>query len=232
MLEQFLINKQSHNEQLVSAAECFEKLTDQEKERLLNNRTEIVFEKGETIIKQGFIASHILFLETGMAKLDILNDNRLSTVSIIPPQSFIGIICSFASKHLDFSSTALERSTISLINMNTFEDLVKQNGEFACSVIKHMSAITNKLVHHISRFGTKNIDGALSILLLDFAKVYGSDSFVLPITRKEMASMLNYSKESVIHTLSKFNKEQIIEVSEKHIKLIDRAKLEQISITG
>lgn len=116
--------------------------------------------------------------------------------------------------------------------MKLFEKFVHQNGEFACHIIKHMSIITNELVHRISRFTHKNIDGALSILLLDFSRIYQSDTFMLPIKRKEMANMLGYSKESVINTLSKFNKEGILKVSDKKIEIINKQKLQQIGEFG
>jgi CRP-like cAMP-binding protein len=44
--------------------------------------------------------------------------------------------------------------------------------------------------------------------------------------------MLGYSKESVINTLSKFNREGIINVSDRKIEILDVPKLEQISKLG
>lgn len=84
----------------------------------------------------------------------------------------------------------------------------------------------------MSRFIHKNIEGSISILLIDFSKIYKSDTFILPINRKELANMLGYSKESVINTLSKFNKEGILEVHEKKIKILDKRKLLQIGEIG
>lgn len=95
-----------------------------------------------------------------------------------------------------------------------------------------MSIVTNSLVRNISRFSHKNIDGSLSILLLEFSDIYKSDSFVLPVKRDEMAQMLGYSKESVINTLSKFNKENIIIVQDKKITILDKNKLNNIAKNG
>jgi CRP-like cAMP-binding protein len=232
MLEGFFANKKETGHPPLSAEDCFNQLSEKEKQELSDHTIEIEFEAGETIIKRGFAASNILYLEKGLAKLDILNDGQTSTVGLISPKSFVGIVCTFASKNLEFSAIALEKTTISLISIEVFEKFIKQNGEFACHIIRHMSGITNQVIHHISRFSHKNIEGALSILLLDFANIYQSDSFTLPINRKEMANMLGYSKESVINTLSKFNKEGLLEVHEKKIKLIQREKLKKISELG
>jgi CRP-like cAMP-binding protein len=211
---------------------CFDVLTDKQKNELLNNTVKIDFAAGETIIKRGFVASNIMFIESGIAKLDILTDGHITTVSLIPEKSFIGVVCTFANHHYDFSAVALEKTTISLFDRELFERFIKENGEFACHFIQHMSLITNGLVHHLSRFSHKNIEGALAILLADFSSIYKSTTFTLPVSRIEMANILGYSKESVINTLSKFNKEEIIAVSDRKIVINSLAKLLQIGEIG
>ena len=95
-----------------------------------------------------------------------------------------------------------------------------------------MSGVSNGLFHRLTTLSQKNIDGALSILLLDFARIYNSTHFTLPMVRKDLANMLGYSKESVINTLSKFNKEEIIKVSDRKIEIINLKRLTKISKIG
>jgi CRP-like cAMP-binding protein len=173
-----------------------------------------------------------MYIEEGLVKLDVSSGKRISTVSLMSSKSFIGIICTFASRNLSFSATAIEKTRISLFDIDLFEKFIRQNGSFAFHLIRHTSAMTSQIVHHISKFSHKNIDGTLSLLLCDFAKIYKTDSFTLPVNRKEMANMLGYSKESVINTLSKFNREGIISVNDKKIEIIDKEMLMQIGETG
>lgn len=232
MLDELFNTKSKPVNQSVSATECLQALSQEEREELFNNKLTIDFKPGETIIKKGFVASNIMFLEEGLAKLEVVNDNHTSTVGLIQPQSFVGIICTFASHNFEFSAIALEKTKISIFDMKLFEKFVKSNGSFACQLLRHTSAITNRLVHHITRFNHKNIEGALSIILLDFYQVYDTTAFTLPVNRIELAKMLGYSKESVINTLSKFNKEGILKVQDKHIEIIDMDRLKKISIMG
>lgn len=232
MLYNYLNESENQDKTKITTKMCFDALSDAEKFELQNNKITLEFEAGETIIKKGFVASSIMFLEEGLAKLDISTDGHLSTIGLIPPSSFIGIICTFASRNYNFSAVAIEKTKVSLFDRQLFDKFIKQNGEFAYLFIQLMSMITNDLVHHLSRFSHKNIDGALAILLTDFCNVYQSDSFVLPVNRKEMAKMLGYSKESVINTLSKFNKEGIITVNEKQIQIVDKIRLIQIGEIG
>jgi len=232
MLDGLFTNQSSKQTEFISAEECIKVLTDEEKKELFENKIEIEFAPGETIIKRGFVAGNILFLDEGLAKLDIVTDNHTSTVNLVPPKSFVGIICTFASHNFDFSAIALEKSTIISFDIKLFEKFVHQNGKFACHLIKHMSGLTKTLLHHVSRLNHKNIDGALAIILLEFNKIYKTESFTIPVNRKELANMLGYSKESVINTLSKFNKEGIISVREKKLEIIDKQRLQQIGEYG
>lgn len=212
--------------------ECLNKLTSQEKKELIEHKNDIDFEVGETIIKRGLSVTHILYLIDGLVKLEIINDGKSFTVGLIPSHSFIGIICCFAFEKFDFTVTALEKTRVSFIDRNIFENFIKTNGDFAINLIKHMSGVSNGLMHRITNLSQKNIDGALSILLLEFANIYNSTNYKLPMVRRELANMLGYSKESVINTLSKFNKEGIVEVSDRKINILDKQKLIQISKLG
>ena len=216
----------------LDAKDCLNKLTPQEQEELIKHKNDIEFDLGETIIKRGLPVSNILYLIDGLAKIEITNEGKPFTIGLIQSHSFIGIICCFAFEKFDFTVTALEKTKVSFIDKNIFEKFIKTNGEFALSLIKHMSGVSNGLMHRITNLSQKNIDGALSLILLDFAELYKSNNYTLPMVRKELANMLGYSKESVINTLSKFNKEGIIKVSDRKINIINKEKLVQVSKLG
>ncbi len=228
----FLAKKSKLNYEFLNAQECLNILTDDEKQELVNNKTDIVFEAGETIIKRGALANNILYITEGLVKLEIINDSKPFTLVLTQSHSFIGIVCCFAFKKFDFQATALEKSKVSFINMDIIEKFIKNNGDFALNLIKHMSGVANAVFHRVTSFSQKNIEGALAIILLDFKNIYNSNSFVLPVNRIELSNMLGYSKESVINTLSKFNKEGIIKVDDKKIDILNANKLEQISKFG
>lgn len=228
----FLTQKGNLDFEFLNAEDCMNFLTEDEKHELVKNKTDINFEPGEIIIKRGLFANNILYITEGLVKLEIVNNDKLSTVALLQPHSFIGIVCCFAFKKYDFTATALEKSKISFIETKIIERFIKQNGDFALNLIRHMSGVSNRLLHRITNLSTKNIEGALSYILLDFKSIYKNKSYILPMSRSELANMLGYSKESVINTLSKFNKEDIVKVDDRKIKILEPEKLEQISKLG
>jgi CRP-like cAMP-binding protein len=215
-----------------SAQECLDLLSADEKKELINHKINLEFNVGEVIIRRGVLANHIPFLIEGLVKIEFVNDNKLATVALVQSNSFIGIVCCFAFEKFDFTVTAIENSKVSLLEKEVFINFIRKNGEFSLALIKHMSGVANGMLHRLTRMSQKNIEGALSIIILDFAAIYNSTTFTLPMKRKELAEMLDYSKESVINTLSKYNSEGIINVDGKKIEILDMEKLVQISKFG
>lgn len=207
-------------------------LSPEQHTQLLSNSSELRFRKNETIIKQGFSASHILYLEKGMAKLSVENQHRSSVFKIIADDTFIGLMCSFVKKSFDFSAVAIQDCSVRLIDRGVFEDIIRTNGEFAVHVVQLMSLMTNKIVHDLIHISHKNADGAICTILMELSKVFKSNTFQMPFSRIELAHTVGYSKESVIGCLSSLQKEGIIAVSGKKISLLDAQRLELIARNG
>jgi CRP-like cAMP-binding protein len=209
-----------------------QELTPSQRQLVMDHSTVLDFKSNETIIKQGIAASHILYLEDGMAKLSISHGDRTATFKVIPPETFIGIMCSFVKRCFDFSAVAIKPSRVRLIDRNIFEELIRTNGQFAVRMVELMSLSTNKIVHDLINLSHKNVDGALCTILLDLHSIFKTEKFQMPFTRVELADTIGYSKESVINSLSALQRDGIISISGKHVEIMDKRRLELISRTG
>ena len=207
-------------------------LSEEERDLVLENSTLVTFKKNETIIKQGYMADNILYLEKGLAKLSVDDNNRSTVFKIVADGTFVGLMCSFVKRTVDFSAVAINPSTIRLIDRDIFEGLIRNNGEFAVSIICQMSVMTNKIVHDLIYLSHKHADGAICTILMELSIIFKSNSFQMPFTRIELANTVGYSKESVINCLSSLQRENIIKTSGKNIEIIDPERLEIIARNG
>ena len=96
----FLQQKTHFDYHSLNAEECLNMLSEDEIATLINHKTDIEFKAGETIIKRGVLVSNILYVNEGLVKLEFVNDNKWSTLTMVHPHSFIGLICCFAYKIL------------------------------------------------------------------------------------------------------------------------------------
>ena len=216
----------------ISVNDWMETLSESERDRVLNASETLSYERGETIIKQGTLASQILFVENGIAKLNFQTGERDTTFNFATNGDFIGLMCSFVKKRLEFSAVAITHTTVRIIDREVFENLIETKGKFAVYVVKLMSELTNGVVHTLITLSHKNVNGAVATLLLTLSRLFCSNKLQIPFTRDEMADALGYSKESIINTLSAFHQDKIISISGRNLEILQYPALVVIAEKG
>lgn len=215
-----------------NSLDCFEALTEAQRKELQANTTSVQYSKGEVIIKQGFAVSSIFFLSKGVVKIDVTSDNRTTTIALASGKSFLGLMCSFDSRQVDFSVVALVDSEIQLIDRSIVERFILENGLFATRLIFNISSMTKELVNSLIRKNAKNSDGAVAMTLLELMKHFGSNKFDLPLSRVALASVVGYSKESLLLSLSSLSNDGIITLNGKHVVVNDEKRLLLVAQNG
>ncbi len=207
-------------------------LKEEELSELTGSSVVLDYEKYDVIIKQGSLASQIMILEEGMVKLNFRESGKDTTFGFGTKGDFIGLMCSFVKKRLDFSAVAITPCRIRIFDRDVFEKLIEQNGKFAIYIVTMMSQMINETCHNFITLKHRNAGGSLATLLLNLIRVFGEHQLIIPFTREEMAHTLGYSKESIINTLSDFQKDGMISISGKNLEILDKKALENIAEKG
>lgn len=198
--------------------------------------TEIIrveFRKHERICRQGDSVSHAIYLTGGTAKLYIegINGHNIILYLMRPP-SYIGLLSFFESIHYTYSVTAIEDARVCMIGLESLkrlyledhEVLLRLNGAFGKSV----ALIMNKIIC----LNQKNIRGRIAESLLSLAAFYGSNSYHLPVTRRELGEMSAISEENTVRLLTELKNEHIIRLDGRAVDILDTAMLKKISELG
>jgi len=213
---------------------CFDKLSDEELQLLETNRLEVTYNKGETICKQGTFASHIMYICRGLVNVYIENEVNTLTLKILPEGNLIGLTSLFETNNIfQYSASAYKETTIRLIDINIFKQLLKQNSEFAYEVINVLCEDSVQVYGRFFCFTHKQSYGRMADILLCLScRIYKGEEFELLLSRKELADLTGMSTESVIRVLKKFKEDKLIEVEGKKYKILNQEKLQQISNHG
>ncbi|MDD2563293.1 MAG: Crp/Fnr family transcriptional regulator [Salinivirgaceae bacterium] len=207
---------------------AFYSLSLTDKEQLLRNSAILHFNKNEIIIKQGSFITHIYYLLSGMAKVDYAIRNQNNTIRVVPEQRFIGLMYSFPGKHFEIRATAITSSEVLLIDIETFKTVLRTNGNFALGILDTVSLTGSRIVGRLLTYHNKNIEGSLAAFLLQLYELYNKNTFVLPLSRKEVAETIGYTRESVVHSFSRFIKHGLISQEGKIITLHNIEMLNEI----
>ncbi len=213
---------------------CFDHLTQEEIDLVEANMVEVKYSKGETICKQGSFASHIMMITEGLAKVFLEGGNDILILKILPAVNMIGLTSLMEGNLVfQYSAQAYLPTTVKLIDINTFKQLLNNNGKFASSVL---SIFAENSVITYGRFfclTKKQTYGRLADILLCLAqRIYKMDQFPLQLTRKELAELSSMSVESITRILTKFKEDKLIRIDPDHIEILDAERLIKISQTG
>ncbi|MCD4793856.1 MAG: Crp/Fnr family transcriptional regulator [Bacteroidales bacterium] len=197
-----------------------------------NNCTIINFKKGETICKQGTDASHALYLAKGVVKLYIEGKKDL-ILKLIKAGNYIDLQTLFGDKNYKYSVAAVEDTMVCMINSNLIRDLAKNNNDYLFELTKTISNSGNYIFKKISDISSKQLRGRLAdTLIYLYKEIYNSLNFELTLTRKELAELSSMSMENAVRILSEFNKDSIISVDGRKIKILEPELLKKLSDIG
>jgi len=203
-------------------------------ELVCNTKVENNYKQGEVIIEAGKPIESFIYLKSGLVKLfKPGEDGKGQIIMIAKPFDFVSLLSVFSDSNYNYSVTALEDSVTCNIKLDDIKKMINKNGDFALSIMKKMSQVSDMIILESLTLRKKNIHGRVAYILLFFAEqIYENDYFELPLSRREMAEFIGKTTENVIRTLSEFRRDGIIKIFGKSIEIVDKEKLKQVSDFG
>lgn len=217
-----------------SHCKCFERLTDDERKLLNENSVVIKYKKKEVICKQGSFVSHVMYMESGLAKVFIDNGASTLVLKIIPDGNLIGLASvSEENNNYHYSAMAYVDSEVRQVDVKTFRKLLHQNPDFAKDVIDILSANSVQIYGRFFCLTHKQAYGRLADILICLSdRIFKNAEFELPLSRKDLAELSGMSSETVIRMLKKFHDDGLIFMEGKNFKMLDYERLKRVSETG
>ncbi len=233
-----MLNIKSDN--CISCETCNERsplfsLLSREELAIMNSgRFEVQFDAGETIVKQGTSASHMMVITKGMAKLFLQGvDQRNLILDLILPWKLFGGPGLFTDMRYHYTVTALEKTFVCFVSAENVRKVIRLNPDFAESILKHCNRNGAANFDRLISLTQKQMPGRLADTLLYMVnEVFKSPKFTLPISRLELGEMSNMTKESVTRILKEFESEGIIALDNKSVEILKLDILKDISIRG
>lgn len=191
------------------------------------------FRKHDRICRQGDNVSHAIYLTEGTAKLYIEGINGHNIILyLMKPPAYIGLLSFFESIHYTYSVTAIEDSKVCMVKLDFLKRLYLDNHEVLLRLNKAFGKSVALIMKKIICLNQKNIRGRIAESLLSLASFYGSNSFRLPVTRKELGEMSAISEENTVRLLTELKNEGIIKIQGREVEIMDSALLSRISDLG
>lgn len=232
-MAKFVNNNSCFNCNLKMNLFCY--MTDEQLAVVNENRTEVLFKPGETILKKGGPLTHVICITKGMVKVyleDDSNDKRI-LLAIVKPVQLIGGPGFLVDDRHYITVTAMEETTICFVRTEDLKAVIHDNPEFAIEMVRYLNTKFIKTHEKMMSLTHKQTHGKIADTILYLADyVYNNDSFETPLSRQDLADMSGMTKESAIRVLKEFVSDGILSCGIHHFEILDKEKLKNISKTG
>lgn len=194
-----------------------------------------MFSKGEIIIQENDPVTHFIYLNSGLVKVYIngkkKNNDRI--ISISKPMDCIGLMSIFSNSNHIYSISAIEDSLVCFIELKIIREIAEKNGKFALCFLEKVSQLSDNFLINRIELAAKHMRGRVASIFLFFSKtIYNQTEFELPVSRKEIAELVELRTENVIRVISEFRKDNLLYINGKSVVINNMEELEKISRIG
>lgn len=206
-----------------------EQLLNERELKIFNkNKQTLKFKKKDTVFCEGEITNAIYFIKTGKVKLiSKSTTNEIKLVRIASNNDILGH--RGISRKWKYSVTAvcLEDCSIISIPIDDFKTILHSNTEVTYELLMFFA---DELADTEQKIKLENIPvkNKLARAIIYNAKIFGVNQQGLinhTLSRSEFAQLIGTTYESVIRNLAQLNKEKIIALEKKEIRILDKKAL-------
>ena len=214
--------------------DCFHLISKDDFVSLSENRTQLTYLRDENIFKQGAFAPYVLFIQSGLVKVYIQTGGKKKlNLWIARSGDFLAFSSIFGENMYHYSTVALKDSELLMIEKESLKKLLNTNPEFALRITSKNYGTERHLLEIVTNLSYKQMRGKLASSLLYLSSdLFLKEQIFDLLTRQDIADFASISVESVIKFLKEFEKEGIIVLNGKNIRIVDSEKLSVISKTG
>lgn len=182
--------------------------------------------KGESLYRQGEPLTAVYGIKFGTLKTEYaLQDGREQITGFHLPGEMLGLD-GIGENHYQSNAIALEDSEACVVRFSDFENLARQIPSLQHQFHRILSRELTQDQRHMLSLGSLRAEERLASFLLNLsdrlsARGYSPIEFHLRMSREEIGSYLGIQLETVSRLFSRFTESGLIQIKQRHIKLID-----------
>ena len=210
-------------------------LNNDELKKLNSNRYEVSYKSGEIICKEGTKPLGLVCLNKGKVKISRRGVNGIQQiVGLKKAVDFIAFRALMGGIPCLSSYIALEDSNVCIIRKKDFFKVIEKNKNLAFKIIQMLALNLINTDGRLVSLTQKHIRSRLAEALLLVNEIYGTipSTGILNVSlkRSDLAGLSNMTTSNAIRVLSSFNKEKLVDVDHRSIKINDLGELRKISL--
>lgn len=186
------------------------------------------FGKGELIYMAGQKGGSLYVINNGKVKITrISSSGKEQVIRILEPGEFMGELSIFRSSPLMDNAEALNDTTMCIINKRDLKDLLEKYPLISLKIMEELSERLERAEALIENINLSSVEKRLADILLELTDE--NREINLKMSKKDLASQIGMSSETLSRKLSAFQELGIIKlIGQRKINILNPSALEEI----
>lgn len=212
------------HETCVSLVPIFNHLEKAQMEEIHALTQSLSFKKGETIYQPGSQSDALTIVSEGRVKIYRMSESgKEQLLRILNPGEFTGELALFNASVHDSYASAMVDTKVCLVKREDLQKLMMEYPAIAMKILSEFSTRLDESEKQTTRFATERVEMRIALFLVEsMDPKSGSDEITLAMSRKDLASYLGTTPETLSRKLFEFEDAGLIrQLTTKRIQIKD-----------
>ncbi|CAM3236088.1 Crp/Fnr family transcriptional regulator [Filibacter tadaridae] len=189
----------------ISIVPIFNHLTPAEMEEIVKATHSVSYKRNHTIYHAGDKSDGLYIVHKGRVKVYRLSDNgKEQLVRILEPGNFTGELSLFNETVHDAYAEAMEPIELCVMDRESFQQFLLKYPAVSLKVLGEFSNRLAKTEQQAANIAMETVETRVAMYLADQVEEQKMTTIVLPMTRKDLASHLGTTPETISRKLADF----------------------------
>jgi len=207
----------------ISIVPIFNHLDESEMAEIVKKTNSVAHRRGHTIYRAGEPSDGLYIVHKGRVKIYRLAENgKEQLIRVLEPGDFTGELSLFTESVHDSYAEAMEPVELCVMGRDNFQQFLLKYPAISLKVLAEFSSRLAKSEKQATTIALEPVETRIALYLADLAEGQKSLMVALPMTRKDIASHLGTSPETISRKLADFeNAGWIRQRGQRQIEIID-----------
>lgn len=219
---------------IISQVPLFSGLSQEQLSQIRRIAINKFYDKGKTVFLESDDCNGFYIVVAGKVKIyKVSFEGKEQILHIYGPGNPFGEVPVFSGRKFPANAEILLKSHLLFIPRQAFVDLISEYPSLALNMLAILSMRLRQFTVQVENLSLKEVPARLASYLTYLADEQATRNFVsLTISKGQLASLLGTIPETLSRILAKMNKNNLIRVEGRNIKLLNRNSLEELAQYG
>ncbi len=225
-----MLAKYSSTRAVLAKVPLFSGLSDTQLETLESNSSVLKADKGQIIFLEGAEAKGLYVLLAGQVKIFKSSaEGKEQILHMLSPGEPFAEVPMFQGTRFPANAMAVQPSTVLYTEKSVLVRLMERDASLAMAMLAALSNRLRQMASMIGQLTLREVPARLAAYLLHQAGEKEADTFVLDMSKGNLAGLLGSTREALSRSLARLEDQGLIAMDNRTITILDREQLAELA---